>query len=445
MTFQHKGTAVAFRRTITSGLVFCLTAASHSIAAVEPPPAPLPNPLTLPQALAFADQAHPDLALAQAEINRARAGLLAAEAQTGVRSYVELTPERVKPSGGGGSVDDSRARFVISKRLYDFGRSRGRETAAAAELAGRELVYLDVRQQRRLEIMARFFDVLLADLRYAVDNEDMAQMFVKFDKVRERHSLGQVSDVDLLEAENRYREVLIVRTESEKRRTSTRQQLALVLNRPDDLPGDLVRPDLHAVSREIPEFQALSREALKSNPLLVALRKEVDAARAALASERARRRPTLEAEFEAAEYERAIGSRDDVRATLNLRIPLYQGGEDAAAIARAAAELEARKAKLKKAEYDLQKLALDLVQELESLKVKHEAAKQRVAFRDLALDKRRALYEMEVQTTLGDAMTRLGEAQWRAAKVDFELALAWAKVDALTGKLIQSTPEALAP
>ena len=444
MTFQHHG-ATEGRRAAAGCLAFCLAVASYGIAAADPSINPLPNPLTLQRALAFADQAHPDLALAQAEIDRARAGLLAAEAQTGVRSYLELTPARVKPSGGGGSVGDSRARLVISKRLYDFGRSQGRETAAAAELAGRELVYLDVRQQRRLEIMARFFDVLLADLRYAVDNEDMARLFVQFDKVRDRHSLGQVSDVDLLEAENRYREALITRTESEKRQTSARQQLALALNRPDDMPGDLVRPELHAVSREIPEFQTLVREALKSNPLLVALRKEVDAARAALASERARRRPTLEVELEAAEYERVIRSRNDARAVLNLRVPIYQGGEDTAAIARAAAEIELRKAKLEKAEHNLQKLVLNLVQELESLKVKREAAKQRLAFRDLSLDKRRALYEMEVQTTLGDAMMRLGEAQWQAAKVDFELALAWARVDALTGKLIQSVSEAQTP
>jgi len=405
---------------------------------------PLPSPLTLGQALAQADQAHPDLDLAQAQVDQARARLFATEAESGTRAYLELAPERVEPSVGGGSVNDSHARVFISKRLYDFGRSRAHETAAATELAGREQTFLDARQQRRLEIMARFFDVLLADLRYAVDNENMAYEYVTFDKVRERHALGQVSDVDLLEAENRYREALIVRTESEKRQTTTRQQLALALNRPEDLPGELVRPELKN-DREIPEYQVLAELARKSNPQLAALRKELDAARASVEAENARRRPTLNAEFEVADYQRAIGSRNDVRAALNLRIPLYQGGEDTAAIARAVAELQAREARLRKTEHDIRKLALDLVQELETLKVKREAARQRLAFRDLSLEQRRALYEMEVQTTLGDAMTRLTEAQWLAAKADFELALAWARVDTLTGKLIQTNSEAKAP
>jgi outer membrane protein TolC len=407
-------------------------------------PQPLPSPLTLTQALALADETHPDLDLAQAELAQARARLLATEAESGTRAFFELAPERVEPSTGGGHVDDSRVRLFVSKRLYDFGRSRARETAATTELAGREQGFLDVRQERRLEIMTRFLSVLLADLQFAYENENMAYEYVTYDKVRERHALARVSDVELLEAENRYREALNVRTESEKRQTNTRQMLALALNRPTELPGELARPEF-ALEREIPEYQTLAERARKFNPRLVALRKEVEAARATVVAERTRRRPMLSAELEAAEYERAIGSRNDVRAALNLRIPLYQGGEDTAAIAHAVATLQARRARLEKMEHDIQKAALDLVQQLETLKIRRETARQRLAFRDLSLEKRRALYEMEVQVTLGDAMTRLTEAQWLAAKADYELVLVWARIDALTGRLIQSQTEAKAP
>ncbi len=406
---------------------------------------PLPDPITLEQALAFADRTHPDLALAKADVDRARSRLLEAEAETAFRSHIDVTPQYVEPATGGDSVDDSRVRLFVTKPLYDFGRSRSREDAAMAEVAGRELVYLDARQQRRVEIMTRFFDVLLADLRYAVDNENMAHKFVTYDRLREQHDLGQVSDVDLLEAESVYRDALIRRTESAKRQTTTRLQLAVALNRPNELPNDLVRPKLPGNDREIPDYLDLYEKALKANPVIAALRKEVEAAKAQFAAERARRRPVLSAEFEAADYQRELASRDRLRAGLNLRIPLYQGGEDQAAIARAAADLELREAKLGKGEFDLRQTVLNLVQELETLKVRRDAAKQRVAFRDLYLDRARALYEMEVQTSLGDALTRLTEAQWLAAKADFELALAWAKVDALTGKLVQTTAEIKAP
>ncbi len=404
----------------------------------QAPAAPLPSPLTLGQALALADDPHPDLDVARSDIERARARVLEQESRQGTRAYLDLTPEWVNPSTGGGGVNDSRARILLSRQLTDFGRTRALENAAHGELAGRELAFLDARQRRRIEIMARFFDVLLADQRYAVDNEEMAQRYVAYDRARERHALGRVSEVELLGHENHYQEALIVRTESLKRQSATRLQLAHALNRPAEIPGELVRPTLTGLEREPPDYKTLFEDARQTNPVVAALRKDAAAARAALAAERARSRPTLNAEVEAAEYERTLSGRNNFRAGLSLRVPLYQGGEVDAAVARAASEQAAREARLRKAEHDLQKTVLDAVQELETLKVKRTAAKQRVAFRDLYLDRARALYEMEVQTSLGDAMTRLTEAQWLAAKADFELALAWARIEALTGKLINT-------
>lgn len=413
--------------------------------AAAPDTTPLPSPLTLGQALALADAPHPDLDIARSNIDRARARVLEQESRQGTRAYLDLIPEQVNPATGGGSVNDSRARILVSRQLTDFGRTRALENAAHDELAGRELAFLDARQQRRIDIMVRFFDVLLADARYAVDNEEMAQRYVAYDRVRERHALGQVSEVELLESENRYQEALIVRTESQKRQFAARLQLALTLNRPGDIPGELVLPALTGLERDIPDYKALFENARQANPVVAALRKDAEAARTALSAERARSRPTLNAEIEAADYERNLQARSNFRAGLSLRIPLYQGGEVDAAVTRAASEQATREARLRKAEYDLQKAVLDAVQELEALKVKRQAAKQRVAFRDLYLDRARAIYEMEVQTSLGDAMTRLTEAQWFATKADFEFALAWARIEALTGKLIDASVQETKP
>ena len=79
--------------------------------------------------------------------------------------------------------------------MWSGARPRRGRTAALTgsvrdEIDARKLRYLDARQARCLDIMARFFDALLADLRYAVDNEAMAESYVTFDKSRERHRLG---------------------------------------------------------------------------------------------------------------------------------------------------------------------------------------------------------------------------------------------------------------
>jgi outer membrane protein TolC len=417
-------------------------------AAAQPPaqtaePASLPQPLTLDQALEMAAVAHPDRRLAEAALDEARAGLLEADAFDGFRAHIDLTAQSTDFAAEPGHdfVDDSRAGAVLSKRLYDFGRSRSLRESAQATVAGREQRLIDNLQQRRLEIMARFFDVLLADLRFAVDNETMAHRYVRFDKARDRHELGEVSLIDVRELESRYQDALIVRSESDRRQRATRARLAQALNRPDDLPAELLRPELPGNDREPPEYETMLAEALERNPVLAALRDDVTSARATLVAERSRRYPVVSGELAFYDYEREIGSREEYRASLNLRVPIYQGGEDSAAIARASARLAAREAKLAKAEQDMRQTVLELVQRIETLRIARNAARVRVDFRDLYLDRAQGKYELEMETTLGDAMARLTEAQWMAEKVEFELALAWAQVDALTARLGQPTSQ----
>jgi outer membrane protein TolC len=421
--------------------IFVLSGGCNVSAAAEDAPQaqPLPSPLTLEQALRYADLVHPDLTLGEASIEKARAAQQRAASFSGVRSYLELTPQSVDPAAESGNelIDDSRARVLVSKRLYDFGRSRALNQAAAVGIEGNEWRLLDVRQQRRLDIMRGFFDVLLADLRYAVDNEHMAHRYVRFDRARDRKQLGMLSDVEVLEMESRYRDALITRTQSEKQQTSSRLRLALALNRPDSLPANLVRPQLPGNERQLVEYEDILPVVLKSNPVLQALRKEVEAARLALESQKARNWPVIAAELEAAEYKRDIGSREDIRATLNVHIPLYQGGEIAADVAEANASLREKQARLGQAELAMHQRVLDLVQRLESLQVERTAARVRVDYRDLRLEQVRGQYELEMATTLGGTMKELTEAQWMAAKVEFELALAWAELDALAGKLVE--------
>jgi outer membrane protein TolC len=420
---------------LVGGAVLAFTGALA--AAQAPDAAPLPQPLTLDQALDMAAAAHPDRVLAEAALDEARAGVLEADAFSGFRAYVDLTAQSTDFAAEPGHdfVDDSRMGAVISKRLYDFGRSRALRESAQATVAGREQRLFDNLQQRRLEIMARFFDVLLADLRFAVDNETMAQRYVRFDKARDRHELGEVSLIDLRELESVYQDALIVRSESDRRQRASRARLAVALNRPDDLPAELLRPALPGNDRDAPDYEQLLTEALERNPVLAALRDDVAAARSAVAAERSRGYPVVSGEIAYYDYEREIGSREEYKASLNLRIPIYQGGEDDAAIARASARLAEREAKLAKAEHEMRQTVLDLVQRIEVLRIARNAARVRVDYRDLYLDRAQGKYELEMETTLGDAMSRLTEAQWMAEKVEFELALAWAQVDALTARL----------
>ena len=59
------------------------------------------------------------------------------------------------------------------------------------------------------------------------------------------------------------------------------------------------------------------------------------------------------------------------------------------------------------------------------------------------LDRSRALYQLEVKTDFGDAMTRSHEAHLDQIKNKFSIALAWARIEALLGKTVYGDDDLL--
>ena len=76
----------------------------------------------------------------------------------------------------------------------------------------------------------------------------------------------------------------------------------------------------------------------------------------------------------------------------------------------------------------------ELIRRLELLQYKRTTDTQRLDSTALTLEKNRANYEMEIQSTLGDSMAQYTRAEWLSAKNDFDIAMTWAKIDILTGK-----------
>jgi outer membrane protein TolC len=114
-------------------------------------------------------------------------------------------------------------------------------------------------------------------------------------------------------------------------------------------------------------------------------------------------------------------------------IPIREGGRFKAEIAKQQAELKKEQAKYKLMKNALRKTVLELVQELEVLKVAAESADVRLEYRDQYLDRSRSAYELEIKTDLGDAAANMTEAQWNADKVKYDLLLTLGSIDALLG------------
>jgi hypothetical protein len=224
----------AFRATL-----FCAAlSGSPALAAAD---APLPSPLDLQQALAYAAE-HPSVDLG------------------GTRS----------------PLPEPRAPLMLDCDELAFGTA-GDE---ARNRVGTELVGPAVAQE--LRILERFVDVLLADLRFSSDNEALAVAYILFDRARARGELGQVSELRVAELEAEYQDVLRQRVASELSQRLTRALLAQALGRSGDLPRDLSEPALPAAPERLPAPAEVAAAAAAGNPWLASLKAGGDPARARL-------------------------------------------------------------------------------------------------------------------------------------------------------------------
>ena len=394
------------------------------------------KPLTLEQALLTADAAHPDLEIAQAEREMALADQSAAGARRDLSVTLEGRLQQAQSSLPGATFSaDNSIRLIARKNLYDFGRTSSVAGAAQSILDARDLQLIDVRDQRRLDVMARFFDVLITDMQYASDNEYMTVWYFTYDRARERFEQKLVSRVDVAETEARYQDFLVKRNETQRRQRLSRALLADAMNQPGKLPSELVDPALASNDRPLPEYEELLK-LIELNPKLKANQQLLEASRQRLEAVRADKNPTLDLELEANEYlNRKLSGRDEYRAGVVLSWPLYQGNRVSSQLAREQAQFHKLQAENEKYKRSLMSALLAVWIEAEQLqKTARNAAKVQADYRDLSLERARALYEMELRTTLGETMASTVDAKLRQRSVEYKLALALAKLEAFLGQ-----------
>ncbi|MCW8933385.1 MAG: TolC family protein [Gammaproteobacteria bacterium] len=397
----------------------------------------LPDPLSLQQAIELAgDLQHYQLIEAEASILAAQSVVEQAEASLGFKAQLEIEAAYIEPSriAIDQSSNDSRVSLRMTKPIYNFGSSAADIQAAQTEQLAIQNHMPYIIGLRKIDIAKQFFEVILSDLKYAWDNESMAVAYIRFESAQDRHALSQVSDVDLLEAENSYIDILHQRQLSEINQRHSRAVLAELLNRPTELPSNLKFPLLDFSDNEIVDYPELLEKIMLSNPQVSLEKKRLEAASQRISAAAKKFGPRLDAEVELSEYARLTGSNDDWRAQLNLVIPLYENSSIKKDVSMARAAWLKQRASLLNIENNLRKRVLALWQKNDVLSKRKKQLETSQEFRELSLDKSRALYEMEVQTNLGSSLVAISEIQYKKAKNDFELFLARMQLRLLSGE-----------
>ncbi len=420
------------RGSIVAALLLLLTTAARGGEGESP----LPEPLGLADAIRMARPV-PVLLRADSARQEAQARALSARALGGSRLTLAGRLWAIEPSSRSKDDDrnDSGLHLSLRKRLYDSGYSDALLLAAGGETAASEAAALEARQQQVLAIMRAFFDVILADLENARDNEAMSVAFVAADRARDRNEVGQVSDVERLRAEADYQEALSRQRLSAQRQRLARSALAIAMGRPGQLVSELEPPAIEPVARDEEDFETFWERVEHGHPRLRQLGARLEGAMAALAAARNSESAVLSAGLDAALYNRASSTTHPVGGGLLFEVPLSSGGRKAAAVRQAEADVTAARARLLEARLRLRQEALEawlddgrLLEELEALWVGED-------YRDLYLDRSRALYELEVKTDLGDAMTQISELHLKRARLLFAWAMNRARMRAMTGEL----------
>ena len=414
----------------------CMLSLSASAIASESSVPVLPDPLTLDYALSLADEPHPDLLLKDAGILEAEAKRKSIEGDIGYDIDIDISAygTNEKATHSIRRQDHVRAGFIVSKTFYDFGHTDALLSGADELKYSRELAYSDARGQRRLDIMAAYFNVLLADLKFSLYNEAMSIGYVNYDKEKDRRELGQRTDLDVVKRDSEYQRLRYLRYQSENQQRETRVALAEVLNRPGQLSSTLAIPKLDVLTRKLPEFEPLQKQALEKNIHINALRHDVSAAEKDLSAARDSDGPELKGRLEAYSFEGGAGSTSDYRAELSLIYNLYDP-EKNGNVAAELAHLYIARAQLQKAESTLRQDLLKTWHKIEELNVKRDEMAVLLELRELQLEKSRALYEMEVKADLGFSMTELTDIQLKSAQTDYQLVLAWYQLDLLAAKI----------
>lgn len=421
-------------------VLMCL--AAH---AASPASDALPDPLTLDFTLSLAAAPDPSVRAAQADVALAQAQQQDAAADSGIQAALQGRAFRVDPSSIGADQgrDDSSVSLVVRKPLFDFGRSRAGDSAAHAQMQGSEWRLIDAQQQRRLTIMARYFDVLLADLRLARDDAALALAASAFKSAVARQQLGQISRIDSGAAEDKFLDAKRQQLASAARLRATRTALANTLDKPGQLSAALSEPEFKSLDRSVPSLESLLETAQTQNPLLRAQHADVDAALQRVQAARAQRLPTLNGELAASNYSRQTDERDDWHAGVTLEVPLYTGGRTQASIAARHAELQKAEAQYAQARQSLAQALQAALDEIATLQVQREQARVQLDYRTLALERSKGLHGNGQDDSVDADRAQLAAARLFRAQTEYQLALAWARLDAMLGGKADADADAL--
>ena len=288
----------------------------------------------------------------------------------------------------------------------------------------------------RVQIIASYLDIILADYEYVAKDEEMTLAFLTYDDARiEMENFGEVSEIEVTRREAIYLAALAERFAIEHKQRQSRQRLSSLLDRPTEFIAQLVEPNWKPYDRTLPDVDDYVQEVLDNNRSLAAVKSRLAAASNLAALNEKSARPILGFRFSATEYaELFSGSRDQYRASLYLNWPLVKSRQHLADSLDNQADKYRLESEVLRYENELRLRAMELFHRLEQVDARIVAANANLLHRELELDKVRLQYEMEIRARIGSANMEVARGVYELYKLRFEKIRLWEQIEYLAGR-----------
>lgn len=267
---------------------------------------------------------------------------------------------------GPGLAEDGNLLYGVEQKLPLFGKASAARAVAVAEAQTQASRATWQFQSLRRDLARALFRAAASERLVDIGRQDLAWLETMVATAEERFRAGGASQVEVLRTQNeRSKRAELVRTDT-RRRDAERASVNRLLG--SDLHAPLPHFELPDLAGPVNYSTQLIAYAVRHEPKLSMMQREIRVAEARVESTRRARRPDIAAGLEARQYSGDGGFREGM-AFVSLNLPWFNAG-------RYRSDLARDKAKLDAAQFDAADYEAAIREEVHHLTVQIDAARR---------------------------------------------------------------------
>jgi outer membrane protein TolC len=393
----------------------------------------IPNPLSLEQALEIGKNQSLEVQKQQLIINTDLIDLQVAQSNFDLKASLDL--QLAQRDQYSDSIDDSYTFIRLEKTLFKQNSELGVNTAQQIIVSAKQNL-ANLQKEKNIDIMHRFFDVILVDMQLETVLERLAISAIQANNVQDDFDINKASEVALLEKQAITQLDVSKRIKVEAEQILKRAKLADILginyeNRPDDL----TKPKLkHYFSKPFASLDELRKNAFKNNTTLQIMHRDLSSITHQINSYKNDYGVVIKGNIRIGEQAYLREKNGKLRFGINLTMPLGNDNTKQQTIAKLGIQAKQFELDIKQFKQNLSSRVLTLWLTLNELKQIQKSLTTELDYRDLYLERARAHYEMELESDIGDALTQFTNTEYKLAKNQFDFVITFEKLALLTGE-----------